>query len=188
MIRSLQATSRTRALAARLALAGMTPRRRPPIRRRFLVALVLAGATLLPAVANAQSGPRTIAASGTFALVAPPEVRSFQVVGDTTFIVQRVQYRLTGTLAGTAVGEEQVTYVPNQTAVLRAELVFTGTVEGHAGTVRLVLDGRGTDMTRGQFVLLGGTGDLASLRGQGTVEGSPQTGSGTYAGEFQFGP
>ena len=156
--------------------------------RWFLLALAMAGATPLPAVTHAQSGPGSIAASGTFALVAPPEVLSYQTTDVTTFITQRVQYRLTGTLTGTAVGEEQIILLPNQTAILRAELTFTGTVDGRSGTLRILLDGRGTGVTQGQFVLLNGTGDLATLRGQGTFEGFPQSGTGTYTGEFQFGP
>ena len=154
----------------------------------FILALVMAGAPLLPAVTHAQIGPGMTPASGTFALMAPPEVLSYEPIDGTTFITQRVQYRLTGTLTGTAVGEEQIIFLPNQTASLRAELTFTGTVDGRAGSLRIVFDGRGTGITHGQFVLLNGTGDLATLRGQGTFEGFPQTGSGTYTGMFQFAP
>jgi Protein of unknown function (DUF3224) len=187
MIRTVRAASRTRALAALLARTGMATRRWTPMPRRLLVALAIAGATLLPAVTHAQASPGVIPARGTFALVAPPEVLSSQTTDGTTFITQRVQYRLTGTLTGTGGGEEQITLLPNQTANLKAELAFTGTVDGRPGTLRIVLNGRGTGMTRGQFVLLNGTGDLAALGGQGAFEGSPETGTGTYTGAYQFG-
>lgn len=158
------------------------------MQRWFLLALVIAGATFLPAVTYAQTSPGIIPASGTFALVAPPEVLSVQSNDGATSITQRVQYGLTGTLTGTAVGEELVTLLPNQSAILQAELTFTGTVDGRFGTLRIVFNGMGTATTQGQFVLINGTGELAALHGQGTFEGFPQTGTGTYTGAFQFAP
>ena len=187
MIRTVRTTSRTRAAAALPAVTGMNTRRWTPV-RSFLLALVMAGATLVPAVTHAQSSPGSIPASGTFALVAPRQVLSEQTIEGTTFITQRVQYRLTGTMTGAMVGEEQIVFLPNQTAILRGELTFTGTVDGRSGTLQIVLDGRGSGITQGQFVLVNGTADLATLRGQGTFEGFPHTGTGTYTGEFRFGP
>lgn len=53
--------------------------------------------------------------------------------------------------------------------------VFTGTVNGRAGALRLsVVD---SPSPLGEITILGGTGELANLRGHGTyVETAPNTG------------
>ncbi len=160
------------------------------MRRSILFALVLAGAALLtPAVTHAQPLTQPIPASGTFALLGPPEVLSSQTVGGTTFITQRSRYRLTGTFTGTTVAEERVILLPTGDQILVGQHTFTGTVAGRSGTARFVTVARG-DATafQGQFTILSGTGGLANLRGQGTFEGSAQTFTGTYAGTLFFGP
>ena len=159
------------------------------MRRWLLFALVLAGAALLPAVTHAQPSPGTIQASGTIQALGPPEVISSQTVAGTTFITQRARYRVTGTLTGSAVADERVILLATGTVILFSDATFTGTVAGHAGTLRISSVFTGDiQSVQGPFVIRSGTGDLATLRGQGTIHASllpPVTG--TYTGVLQFG-
>jgi len=158
--------------------------------RWLLVMLALLVAALVPVTgASAQPGARLIAANGTFQQVGPPEVLASETVGGITLITQRAQFRLTGTLSGTAVGVQRLTIVPNGTVLGVAEETFTGTVAGRVGTLQLrtFFTVAGTAI-RGQIAVLGGTGALATVRGQLTAEGSAQTGSGTYTGLLVVGP
>ena len=100
------------------------------MRRWLFLALVLAGAALLPvSVTHAQ---QPLPVSGTFQVLGPPEVLSSQTVGGVTFITQRSQVRVTGTFPGTIVGEERVIILPTGQAISRAHATFTGTVAGRS--------------------------------------------------------
>jgi hypothetical protein len=158
--------------------------------RWLLVVLVLLVAALVPVTgASAQPHAPPILASGTFQQVGPPAVLASETVGGITLITQRAQFRLTGTLSGTAVGEQRLTIFPNGTVLGVAEETFTGTVAGRAGTLQLrtFFTVEGTTI-RGQIAILGGTGGLRTVRGPLRAEGSAQTGSGTYTGLLVVGP
>ncbi|HEY3022612.1 MAG TPA: hypothetical protein VGK11_03140, partial [Actinomycetota bacterium] len=67
--------------------------------------------------------------------------------------------------------------------------IFTGTVDGRGGTAEFwnvfEVDGA-TGSFSGRFTALAGTGELASLQGQETSEGTGTTG--TYALRITFAP
>lgn len=96
---------------------------------------------------------------------------------------------LTGGLSGTSDLEGSCIVPPTGIASCRALETFTGTVDGREGTAQFVnvfaVD-FSTGAFTGRFTSLGGTGDLANLRGEGTFQGVGATG--TYALQVTFGP
>jgi hypothetical protein len=140
-------------------------------------------ATLGAAVLLAEPAGATtlMPASGTFVDV----VTSMQVrfADGNLIITQTVSQTLTGTFTGTA--SQQVTTVvhPSGAANFFGAETCTCTVAGKSGSLVLGFSGTGAPngSFEGQFVILSGTGDLASLNGRGTIQ-SPNT----YAGVIHF--
>jgi hypothetical protein len=138
-------------------------------------------------VASADVGSGPFAASGSFAENFVPS--NFRTAGGVTFFDATGSESLTGTFSGTALINGSCVVRPEGQANCMARETFVGTVAGRAGTavwlavaqIDLV-----TGSISGSFTILSGTGELASLQGEGTFEGSG--GIGTYTGRFVFAP
>lgn len=95
----------------------------------------------------------------------------------------------TGTFEGSETEVGVLVFYCNGAGSFKGFLTFTGTVDGNrSGTLEMRIVGTSSDLSwwEGTWVILGGTGDLATLRGQGTWEGPP--GNLTYDGNYHFEP
>src|SRR5262249_33623982 len=108
-----------------------------------------------------------------------------RVADGNTFITAMQPFTVSGTLMGTEVLTFHEVIHPNGTVDIQSFGVFTGTVNGRAGTVlsRNVSTGDSNSQA-GHFTLFGGTDALATLHAEGawTFIGS----AGTYSGSFHF--
>ena len=99
---------------------------------------------------------------------------------------------LTGTLSGTGQMSEKVSAGLNGAVESFVVTTFTGTITGpdgkpNSGTIQIVDSAialPGSDVFNGTFSLQNGTGELAGVRGQGTL--TVQDGVGTYQGQIFF--
>src|SRR5712691_6075889 len=151
---------------------------------RILLALLSPLLLLLPV---AYAAPTS--ASGSFTVSnSPPTVRT---AGGNMILTYDGSFTSTGTFVGTCSGQEVTVLHPDGTANTRATCTFTGTVGDKSGTLMFltVAQGQGSSF-HGHFTLLaGGTGGLASLRGEGSFSGTatgPLTSAGTYTGHINF--
>src|SRR6266508_145879 len=156
-------------------------------RRALFVVLGTLPLVLLLSSPAAATGPPA-AATGSFTQVSFTSSDE-RVVGAVFMFDFTETDVLTGTLTGTSVLEGSCVVRPTGTASCQALETFTGTVDGRSGTAEFwnvfEVDGA-TGSFSGRFTALGGTGDLASLQGQGTFEGTGTTG--TYALRITFAP
>ena len=161
--------------------------------RRYALLCQLALAVLMVAAGSsaptiAQAAPPT-PASGSLVQTQPSVVRDVRAAGGNTIIAHTLTLAATGAFTGILVADERYVVHPKGVTTYQAEATFTGTVDGRAGTFVMRYAGRGDAATfPGRFVILHGTGDLATLRGQGTFALSALTGAGAYTGTFHFGP
>lgn len=125
-------------------------------------------------------------ASGTFVLTAA-DVTEVHEAGANVIIEQDVVYVLTDTFAGAAQGEERLVIHPNGKVTLEGWVVCDCTVDSMSGdvTFRYNLTAEGGSF-EGRFTVASATGELTSLRSQGTFGGAD--GAGTYAGRVHFDP
>src|SRR2546428_9002443 len=128
-------------------------------------------------------------ASGSFTVSnSPPTARA---AGGNMILTYDSAFTSTGTFVGTCSGQAVTVTHANGTANTKATCTFIGTVGDKSGTAMLhiVAQGRGSSF-RGHFTILaGGTGCLASLRGEGPFSGTatgPLTSAGTYTGKINF--
>ena len=98
-----------------------------------------------------------------------------------------------GDLVGTSIQNTRIVHLGScdQPAdeVFQSQGTFTGTVAGASGTFDFILRGNADAQgnIQGQLVILTGTGDLASLRGQITLTGTlPALLDGVYSGDIHF--
>src|SRR5439155_16486985 len=84
------------------------------------------------------STPQT--ATGTFTYTST-HLTGFRIVGENAIIDLSSQVAYTGTFSGTSVLSGTLTFHPNGKADFQDVETFTGTVNGIAGTVRLILQG-----------------------------------------------
>lgn len=156
-------------------------------RRTVFAVLGALSLVTLPSSRAAATGPPA-AATGSFTQVSFV-VSSERVVGSVFMFDFTETDLLTGTLTGTSVLEGSCAVPPTGSASCHALETFTGSVDGRAGTAEFwnVFEvDFATGSFSGRFTALGGTGDLANLRGQGTFEGTGTTG--TYALRITFAP
>jgi hypothetical protein len=157
------------------------------MKRSLLLVTVLAGVLVLALSVPVQAGPPGIAGGEwTYGIVLP----------EPTYVGCNTVYEPTedsGTFTGTFQGDETEVGVLvgfcNGAWSFKGFLTFTGTVDGdRSGTLEMRIVGTSPDMAswEGTWVILSGTGDLATLRGQGTWEGAP--GVLTYDGNYHFEP
>ena len=155
--------------------------------RRQMLALIGAALLLLLAPASASKA-EPVRGSGTFT-VASAVVTGSRVVDGNTFLTTLVTSAYTGTLQGTGVAEEAAAVHPDGGITVQTFETFTGTVNGDMGTALFRVVGSAdaaTGALSGHFTIVGGTGGLANLRGQGTFQGVGT--SGTYTVDTHFDP
>ncbi len=95
---------------------------------------------------------------------------------------------LTGTFTGTGVDQASLLVHPDGTFNAQHLSICTCYFEGRSGTLNSIFDLRGSMVTKvavGQWTILSGTGGLANLWGQGTLNGSPFVGA-NYSLEVHF--
>ena len=142
---------------------------------------------LLPAMLRAPiiSADQPTPGSGTFTPASPPTILENRVADGNTIIIAMQPFTVAGTLMGTEVLTFHEVIHPNGTVDIQSFGVFTGTVNGRAGTVlsRNVSTGD-SNSQEGHFTLFGGTDALATLHAEGAWSfiGS----AGTYSGSFHF--
>ena len=142
---------------------------------------------LLPAVLLAPmiSANQPMLGSGTFTPASPPTILDTRVADGNTIITAVQPFTVVGTLIGTEVLTFHEVIHSNGAVNIQSFGVFTGTVNGIAGTVlsRNVSTGDNNSQ-EGHFTLFHGTDALATLHAEGTFTfvGS----AGTYSGSFHF--
>lgn len=158
------------------------------IARGALALIVAVGAAIGLAPASLATAPAT--GTGTFRPDGPPTTISTRAADGNTIVTQVQKFIDTGVIAGTETDTVTFVFHPDGTFNFKADVDFTGTVAGRAGTLVQRFQGTGDAATfHGQIeTLSGGTGDLANLHGQGTFEGSTTTGAGTYVFHYHFDP
>jgi hypothetical protein len=153
-------------------------------------ALALAAASFATiGLAPAASATAPATGTGGFAPAAPPVTISSRSADGNTIVTQIQKFNDTGVETGTETDTVTFTFHPDGTFNLRADVAFTGTVAGRAGTLSQRFQGTGNTVSfQGQIETLSGTGALANLHGQGTFQGSSTTGAGTYVFHYHFDP
>jgi hypothetical protein len=154
-------------------------------------AVLALAAALLATLGLASTAFATAPATGTggFSPAAPPVTISSRSADGNTIVTQIQKFNDTGVISGTETDTVTFTFHADGTFTLRADVAFTGTVAGRPGTLAQRFQGTGTPVSfQGQIETLGGTGDLANLHGEGTFQGSPTTGVGTYVFHYHFDP
>jgi len=161
--------------------------------RRLLVGL-LVGALLLAAAPSvvAKSGSPT-PASGVWSWVTTAW-DPYKESGGNTFSLGSENATWTGTFKGSSVDTFRVVGHRNGALWATLDIAFDGSVGGKVGTLDMMAVARwpvGAETMTGTWVIIGGTGELASLHGQGTWTYTGTVGdvnSGDYAGMVKFGP
>ena len=158
-------------------------------RARWLVALSLSLAVLLPAANPAAAAGPPFEASGSFVQTSFVQSNIRSADGVTLFDFTEHD-SLSGTFSGTSVIQGSCVVPASGQGVCHAFETFTGTVAGESGTARfsdvIFLDVT-TGALNGSFTVVGGTGGLASLHGHGTFQATAGV-PGTYTGRLVFAP
>jgi hypothetical protein len=154
------------------------PKIKQQLRRGFF-ALAIAGA--LCALPNAQAQP--IPASGS--TTDCEHVISQQIAGQDTITILEITVCFHGTFEGTWVGTERDVFHADGTGTILGSGFFSGTVNGQSGTAvfsyHVTITSHG-DLTH--WVVNQGTGDLASLHGQGRFQNDVEHGPGCPGSGF----
>ena len=152
---------------------------------------ILLRATILTFASLGVLLPLTISAgqptlgTGTFTPASEPTILDIRVADGNTIITAMQPFTVAGTLMGTEVLTFHEVIHPDGTVNIQSFGVFTGNVNGIAGTVlsRNVSTGD-SNSQEGHFTWFGGTDGLATLHAEGawSFVGS----AGTYSGSFRF--
>ena len=115
---------------------------------------------------------------------------SISFADNNTIYTVTVTTLLTGMLAGS--GVDHATLVVHRDGSFNAQHLSTCscTFAGRSGTLNSIFNLKGSIVTHvaiGQWTILSGTADLASLHGQGTLNGAPFVGA-NYSLEVHFDP
>lgn len=123
------------------------------------------------------------------------EIVDIKVAGCNTFAKTIEEGIWTGTFEGTSVENGQVVLHCSGAFSFNAIVSFEGSVDGKYGTMVMSVVGSrpdGFSDWNGRFVILGGTGDLTNLHGQGIWYGPGASGGGWgdiyYEGNYHFEP
>lgn len=151
----------------------------------FVVVLVLS--------ASVQAGPPDTA-EGLWRY--QPFIVGARTAGCNTFLDTLENGLWSGTFEGTSTEDGKVVIHCSGAWSFKAIVSYDGTVNGQAGTLRMSVVGSRPDAFtdwHGRWVILSGTGELATLRGQGTWwgPGAPdvgQWGDIYYEGNVHFEP
>jgi hypothetical protein len=125
-----------------------------------------------------------------------PYFVSVRMADGNTFLETFEEAIWTGDFDGESTEDGQVVIRASGSWSYKGIVSFEGTVDGRSGTMEMFVAGRrpdGFSDWQGRFVILSGTGELASLRGQGTWwgPGAPdlgQQGDIFYSGKIHFEP
>lgn len=149
------------------------------MRRFFFIAI----GTMVLTVSQAARAEAPALAEGSFFATAPPVIVDVQNAGPNTILTQTNTFALTGDLNGTYANEQRAVIRPDGEFVQNGFGTFTGTVNGVAGTLdfREVSSGNLSTTFDGHVVTTAGSGGLANVRCNGTIEGDAVSGTGTYA-------
>jgi hypothetical protein len=156
----------------------------------LLTVVVLLSALLM----SAQAGPPTTA-EGLWQY--QPFIESARMAGCNTFLDTFENGMWTGTFVGTSTEDGKVVVHCSGFWSFNAIVTFSEvTVEGHSGTLVMSVEGSAPDAVsdwHGRWVILRGTDELATLRGQGTWwgPGAPDVGLWGdiyYGGNIHFEP
>jgi hypothetical protein len=161
--------------------------------KKRLVTLVAVVMVLSVLIVPVQAGP-PVEASGLWQY--KPYILEQRMADGNTFLKTFEEGKWTGTLSGTSTEDGKVVIHRNGDWSFNAIVSFEGTVDGKSGTLEMSVVGKrpdGAPEWEGKWVILSGTGELATLRGQGTWWGpgapEPETwGDIYYAGKVHFGP
>jgi hypothetical protein len=131
-----------------------------------------------------------IPATGTFSITITPQTVSFD--GGNTFISYSLLETITGTVSGTRVGAGTLVVHPDGTFDAQDSGIFTGTIDGVAGTANLAVTATGIFgvSVTGQALATAGAGGLTGAQSLVHFNGaatSPVSFAGTYSGQAQFG-
>ena len=156
--------------------------------RRFLLPLIVLSVLLLPA-GSALATPPTMS-SGTYHdwIVDVPSVR---YADGHIFLTLTKHGVLTGSVEG-EITETMYIVEGDKIATFKGiQICDPCTVNGRVGTYVARIEGTSKDgYDQGHYTYLSGTGDLANLRGQGTIDGTSGSdeSTGTYSGVYHFDP
>lgn len=159
----------------------------------YFILMLVAALTFMQVAPAAAS--ESFDASGTLTYI-PYPVGEPKIAGGNIFFQTTEESWYVGGFVGTADSDCLVIVHTNGSWTYQAESYFTGTVNGHEGEMTLRLSGRRPDAFSewtGEWVILGGSGELATLHGQGVFHGagSPdfgELGEITYEGQVHFDP
>ena len=143
----------------------------------------------LPWLVHSAQGTPPTTASG-FIAGTSFTFTSISFADNNTIYTVTVTTLLTGTLAGT--GVDYATLVVHRDGSFNAQHLSTCscTFAGQSGTLNSILNlkcSMTTKVASGQWTILSGTGALARLHGQGTLNGAPFVGA-NYSLEVHFDP
>jgi len=127
-----------------------------------------------------------------------PSIENVRVADGNTFLDTTETGQWTGTFSGTSTEIGKVVQHSSGLVSFKGAVSFVGNVGDKSGTLEMLAVGskpdRGADW-EGTWVIISGTGDLSTLRGQGTWRGpgwSPanptEWGNIYYSGEIHFEP
>jgi hypothetical protein len=161
--------------------------------RTTFCALAIVGASFtLPSAEAGTPGPISGGFFPCFTYAGPP-----RQVGENWIITFNVTTTATGSLTGSLTGTELDVVHRDGSITLHGTALFTGSIDGRAGTLLFTYDGIGNAATGHEnlrFAGRQGTGDLVGVYIEGTAEGdvgAPNpgcdlSGAGTYTGHVLF--
>ncbi len=145
--------------------------------KKVIVTVSMLALTLFlvtPAISSAHAASPIIMATGTAVATQPFSVTGFRMAGGNTFITGTFTNDVfNGTFTGSASNVFSLVLSPAG-LVVQLYFTFTGTVAGKSGTCIIKFQGKGEGIgmpISGTWVILSGTGELANLHGQLSVEG-----------------
>ena len=161
--------------------------------KRMLLTLLTLLAILAMASVPALAGP-PIAAEGLWLYL--PTVVSERWADGNRFLETTEVGEWSGTFEGVSTEAGHVVAHSSGFRSFRAIVSFEGEVDGKQGTLEMSVVGKKADASsdwQGKWVILSGTGELATLRGQGTWWGPGAPGPGEwgdihYGGQIHFEP
>jgi hypothetical protein len=129
-------------------------------------------------------------AAGTFTVASWEEDTYQDLAGQEKLTKARMEFRLTGDLAGDLVSDSLMYYREDGTAEYTGLQRFTGQIAGRSGTCVMIADGgyNGGEARSAWRVVPGsGTGDLAGLVGSGVSVAAAGQPGGTYSLDYELG-
>jgi hypothetical protein len=160
-----------------------------PTRRLVLPVLLIALVTaLLPQVVAYAEAPTPV--SGARVRVGPFRNVTTREAGGNTIITREATQTWTGDISGTAEVQQTLVQHPNGEFTSQSIATCTCTVDGVTGILYVRSQGHSDPNAQiflGTWTIVGGEGDLAGLRGQGTVTQVPPAPN-LYEGTVHFHP